>query len=57
MLAAKGNISSFLVGVQTCTISLEINLVVSQKTGNSFPAGPSYTTPGNTYQSCSKSQQ
>jgi|UPI0000F4F160 hypothetical protein len=36
---------AWLLGVQTCTDTLEINLAVSQKTGNSFTSGPSYTTP------------
>jgi hypothetical protein len=32
---SKGNISSFLVGVQTYTINLEINLTFSEKTWSS----------------------
>jgi hypothetical protein len=34
------------VGVQTCTITLEINLAFSQKIGNDSISRPSYTTPG-----------
>ena len=34
-----------LVGVQTCTTTLEINLVVPQTTVNSSTLRPSYTTP------------
>jgi hypothetical protein len=30
----KGNTPPLLVGLQTCTTTLEINLAVSQKTGN-----------------------
>ena len=42
----KGNTSSLLVEVQTCTKTLEIDLVVSQKTGNSSTSRSNYTTPG-----------
>jgi hypothetical protein len=34
-----------LVGLQTCTTTLEINLAVSQKTGNCTTWRHSYTTP------------
>jgi hypothetical protein len=37
---SKGKTPPLLVGVQTCTTTLEINLVVSQKTGNSLPQNP-----------------
>jgi hypothetical protein len=36
----QGEPFSLLVEVQTCTTTLEINLVVSQKTGNSLPQNP-----------------
>jgi hypothetical protein len=42
----KGNTPSLMVGVQTCITTLEINLVVSQKTGNSSTSKLSSTTPG-----------
>ena len=42
----KGSIPSLLVGVKTWASTLEINLVVSQKFGNSSMLWPSYTTPG-----------
>jgi hypothetical protein len=45
-LAEQGNTFLLLVGVETCTTTLEINLVVSQKTGNSSTSRPIYTTPG-----------
>ena len=41
------------VGMQTCTTTLEINLVVSQKTGNSSTSRASYTTPGHIPKRCS----
>jgi hypothetical protein len=41
---SMGDSSQFLVGVQTCKTTLKINLVVSQKTGNSFISRHSYTT-------------
>jgi hypothetical protein len=44
----KDVLASILVGVQTCTTTLEINLVVSQKTGKMFTSRPSYTTLGHT---------
>ena len=40
-----GNIPPLLVEVQTCTTTLETNLSVSQKTGNSSTSRCSYTTP------------
>jgi hypothetical protein len=50
---SKGNVSSLMVGVQTDTTTLEINLVVSQKTGNSSPSRSSYTAPGHIPKRCS----
>ena len=38
------NILPLMVGMQTCTTILESNLMVSQKTGNSFTSRPSYPT-------------
>jgi hypothetical protein len=35
-----------LVALQTCTTTLEISLVISQKIWNSSILGSSYTTPG-----------
>ena len=32
------------VGVQTCTVTLEIDVVVPLRTGNQFPSRPSYST-------------
>ena len=51
-LWSKGNTPPLLVGVQTCTTTLEINLAVSQKTGNSSTSRPSYTTPGHIPKRC-----
>jgi len=45
---ARGNTPQLLVGVQTCTVILEINLMGSQKTGNSSTSRFSYTTLGST---------
>ena len=39
----KRNTSPLLVGLQTCTTTLEINLAISQKTGNISTSRPSYT--------------
>jgi hypothetical protein len=41
-----GNTPPWLVGMQTYTSTLEINLVISQKIGNSSISRPSYKTPG-----------
>jgi hypothetical protein len=40
------------VGMQTCTTTLEINLEISQKTGDSSTTRPSHTTPGHTPKRC-----
>jgi hypothetical protein len=40
------------VEVHTCTTTLEINLAVSQKTGNSSTSTPSYSTPGHIPKRC-----
>jgi hypothetical protein len=42
----KGNTSALLMGVQTCTTTLEMNLAFSLKTRNSSISRPSYTTSG-----------
>ena len=40
-----GDTPLLLVGLQTCTAILEINMVVSQKIWNRSKSSPSYTTP------------
>jgi hypothetical protein len=47
---------AFLVGIQTCTTSLEIWQFL-RKIGNSSTSRSSYTTPGHTPQRCSNSLQ
>jgi hypothetical protein len=42
----KRNTPPLLVGVQICTTTLEINLVVSPKTGNRTTLIANYTIPG-----------
>jgi hypothetical protein len=42
---SQGN-TLLLVGVQTCITTLEINLVVPQKIGDSSTLSLSYITPG-----------
>ena len=42
----KRNTPPLLVGLQACTTTLEISLMVPQKTGHSTTWGPSYTTSG-----------
>ena len=49
---SKGNTPPLLVGVQTCTDTLEINMAVSQKTGNQTTSKPSYTTLGHISKGC-----
>jgi hypothetical protein len=41
----KGNTPPLLLGVKTCTTSLEIHLALSQKIGNYSISRPSNTTP------------
>ena len=43
---SKGNTPLLLVGVQTSTATMEINMVVPQKMGNQFISRPRYTTLG-----------
>ena len=45
---SKGNTPPLLVRVQTCTATLEINMVVSQKIWNSSTSKSNYTTPKDT---------
>jgi hypothetical protein len=40
-----GNASPLLVGLPTCTITMEITMVVPQKIGNQSTSRPSCTTP------------
>ena len=49
---SKGNTPPLLIGVQTCTTTLEINLMFSKKIGNSSTSRPSYTTSANIHNSC-----
>ena len=39
-MQSKRNAPTLFVGVQPCTTTLEINLVVAQKIGNSFTSRP-----------------
>jgi hypothetical protein len=52
-MRSKGNTSTLLVGVQTCTTTLEINLAVSLRIGNSSTSRLSYTTPWYIPKGCS----
>ncbi|EDL82604.1 rCG53348 [Rattus norvegicus] len=52
-LWSKGNTPPLLLGVQPCSITLEINLVVSQKIGNSSTSRHRYTTPWHIPKICS----
>jgi hypothetical protein len=45
-MQSKGNAPSLLLGGQTCTTSLQINMALSQKIGYQSTSRPSYTTPG-----------
>ena len=54
---SKGNIPSLLVGVQTCKVTMEINMVVPWKVGNLSTLRPSYTTLRNMPKGCSILQQ
>jgi hypothetical protein len=51
-MLSKKNIPPLLLGVQTCTTTLEIILAVSQTTGKSSTAIHSYTTPGHIPKRC-----
>ena len=50
---SKRNTHLLLVEVQTCTDTLEVRVVVSQKPGNEPTTRPSYTTPGHIPKRCS----
>ena len=50
---SKGNTLPLLVGVQTCTASLEINLAVLYKIGNRFSSSPRCSIPGHIVKRCS----
>ena len=43
-IRSKGNTSQLLVGVQTCIVTLEISMVVSQKIGKQSTSRPNNTT-------------
>lgn len=45
---SKGNNLPFMVGVQTCTTTMEINVTVPQEAGNCSTSRPSYTNLGHT---------
>ena len=47
-----GNKLPLLVGLQNCTTTLEINLVICQKIGNGSTSWLKYTTSGNILKSC-----
>ena len=48
----EGNTHPLLVGMQTCTATVEISVVVSQETGSQPPSGPSNSTLGNIPKRC-----
>lgn len=50
--AKQGKPSSLLIGVQTCTTTLEINLAVSQNIGNISTLRASHPTPGHVFKKC-----
>ena len=50
---SEGNTSPLLVGMQTCTTTLEISVAVSQKIENQPSKGPSNTTLRHITQRCS----
>ena len=52
-LWSKGNTHPLLVGMQTYVTSLEINVVVSQKTGDQPTSESSNSTLGNILKRCS----
>ena len=49
---SKGNTHPLLVGKQTCTTTLEISMVVSQRIGNPPTSGSSNTTLGHRPKRC-----
>jgi hypothetical protein len=48
----KGNTPPLLVGLQACTTTLEISLVVPQKIGHSTTGGSRNTSPGHISRRC-----
>ena len=52
-LWSKDNTPPLLVGVKTCTATLEINLAAPQNMKNSSTSRPSYTIPGHIPKRCS----
>ena len=52
-LWSKENTPPLVVGVEICRTTLQINLAVSQKIGNSSTSRPSYTTSGQIPKGCS----
>ena len=48
----QGEHASFLAGVQTFAATVEINMAVSQKTGNQFISRPNYITPKHIPKEC-----
>ena len=53
----KGNTFSLLVQVQTCTTTVEIGVLVSQKIGSQATSRPSNTTLGHIPRGCSNIPQ
>ena len=53
----KGNTPPLLVGVQTNTVTVEINMAHSQKTENQYTLTPNNTSPGNIPKRCSVLKQ
>ena len=56
-MRSKGNTPLLLMGVQTDTTTLEINLAAFQKTGNSSTSRNSHSTPGHIHKRCYKISQ
>jgi hypothetical protein len=50
----KRNTRPLLVGLQACTTTLEISLVVPQKVGHSTTGGSNNTSPGHISRKCPK---
>ena len=48
----KGNTPLLLVGVKTCTVTMEINMAIPQKNENQYSSRPSYITLGNIPKEC-----
>ena len=54
---SKGITPPLLVGMQTCTTTLEISMAVSQKIGTQSTSRPSNITPGHIPKGCTIIQQ